>query len=404
LRSERVSAFREAVARMADYRSAYIPDASSVSAVNALFRMGFYMEFASWDSQALIYYSNCTTHPKLRDRDALFGDPERPLEPQVRDRMAAVEVRLRQNATAGSTVHSLSVLARYSGKGGIDLPGASPPPEPLTSVQALEVSSRLSFPVSLDQARQRWKALLDTQPALLPISEDTSVPGMLVVGVKGTQANARLVASTLDSYRTELMGRYFNAGIPGPTLVVFANFAPQIGSYVPPNAAPANVANVAAVPPGEQRAAPRAPQSPAQQAPPRNPAEQRASPEQQALVPSQGAEQIARTLSRTIHFRDMESLEGYFQPLDNTLVLRKNLIGPQGQVFLGTGLHELVHALIHVDYPQAPMWLNEGLAALHEEYGTDGPHDNYRLYVAQAAINAPGRWPALAQLLTARAA
>jgi hypothetical protein len=200
------------------------------------------------------------------------------------------------------------------------------------------------------------------------------------------------------------MGRYFNSGTPGPTLVVFANLAPQIGSDVSRNAAPANVANDAAARPGEQRAASRGPQSPAQQAPARNPVEQTAFPEQQSLVPSQDPEQVARTLSRTIHFRDMESLEGYFQPLDNTLVLRKNLIGPQGQVFLGTGLHELVHALIHVDYPQAPMWLNEGLVALHEEYGTDGPHDNYRLYVAQAAMNVRGRWPSLTQLLTAPAA
>ncbi len=33
----------------------------------------------------------------------------------------------------------------------------------------------------------------------------------------------------------------------------------------------------------------------------------------------------------------------------------------------GTVIHELTHALMHADFPSAPLWLHEGLASLHEE-------------------------------------
>lgn len=54
------------------------------------------------------------------------------------------------------------------------------------------------------------------------------------------------------------------------------------------------------------------------------------------------------------------SIYGYYKPQLRTLVLN-----------LGTGsgtlLHELTHALIDFDFPEAPVWLNEGLASLHEQ-------------------------------------
>lgn len=54
------------------------------------------------------------------------------------------------------------------------------------------------------------------------------------------------------------------------------------------------------------------------------------------------------------------SIYGYYKPNVRTLLLN-----------LGTGtgtlLHELTHALIDFDYPDAPDWLNEGLASLHEQ-------------------------------------
>lgn len=42
----------------------------------------------------------------------------------------------------------------------------------------------------------------------------------------------------------------------------------------------------------------------------------------------------------------------------------------------GTLAHELTHALAHADFPHMPEWLDEGLAALHEEaeFSKDGRH------------------------------
>ncbi len=51
---------------------------------------------------------------------------------------------------------------------------------------------------------------------------------------------------------------------------------------------------------------------------------------------------------------------GYYRPTDRTLVL---------DIHTGTGtlVHELTHALIAFDWPDVPLWFNEGLASLHEQ-------------------------------------
>jgi hypothetical protein len=410
VKQERIAAFRQVGERLNEYRTGFIKDRTSVSEVNALFRMGYYMEFAGWDDKALLFYQTCSEHSKLREPGAVFGQPARPLQPQVQERIAAVSSRMNQGTNPGASLHSLSTLAHASIKGGIDLPGTARPPDPLNREEALTVAQRMSFPEELPRARQDWRKLLEQDPQLLPVTEDSSVPGILVFGVKGTPQNTKRVATTLDKYRKELVGRYFDAGLPAPTMVVFANLlqpeaAPQSSTRESPaqqTAATRNRAQQSAVQqtPVQQSPARQSPvqQSPAQQ----GPTPQNSEREQVALRTTSGQEQLGRALSSRLHFRDMDSLEGYFEPLDHTLVLRKNLLGPDGKIFLGTGLHELVHALIRVDFAQAPPWLNEGLAALHEEYGPDGPQDNYRLYVARAAMQATGRWPSVAQLLNAR--
>jgi hypothetical protein len=54
------------------------------------------------------------------------------------------------------------------------------------------------------------------------------------------------------------------------------------------------------------------------------------------------------------------SIYGYYKPSVRTLILN-----------LGTGngtlLHELTHALMDFELPDVPVWLNEGLASLHEQ-------------------------------------
>ncbi|WP_456386711.1 peptidoglycan-binding domain-containing protein [Desulfolithobacter sp.] len=51
---------------------------------------------------------------------------------------------------------------------------------------------------------------------------------------------------------------------------------------------------------------------------------------------------------------------GYYNPADNLIM------ATGGRTGYGTLLHEMIHALIEADFPQAPPWLNEGLASLYE--------------------------------------
>ena len=54
------------------------------------------------------------------------------------------------------------------------------------------------------------------------------------------------------------------------------------------------------------------------------------------------------------------SVYGYYRPNQRTLLLN-------AATGAGTLLHELTHALMDFDFPDAPHWFNEGLASLHEQ-------------------------------------
>ncbi len=81
------------------------------------------------------------------------------------------------------------------------------------------------------------------------------------------------------------------------------------------------------------------------------------------------------------------SIYGYYEPTDQTAVV--NLSAGEGTI-----VHELIHAMIMADYPEAPIWLNEGLASLFEHsrlVETQGKPDliplhNWRLRVLQRGI------------------
>ncbi len=68
---------------------------------------------------------------------------------------------------------------------------------------------------------------------------------------------------------------------------------------------------------------------------------------------------------------------GYYNPSDNLIM------ATGGRSGYGTLLHEMIHALIEVDFPEAQDWLNEGLASLYERTGWDGgrlePLPNWRM-------------------------
>lgn len=68
---------------------------------------------------------------------------------------------------------------------------------------------------------------------------------------------------------------------------------------------------------------------------------------------------------------------GYYNPSDNLIM------ATGGHVGYGTLLHEMIHALVASDFPQAPAWLNEGLASLYErtewQAGRLVPLPNWRM-------------------------
>lgn len=68
---------------------------------------------------------------------------------------------------------------------------------------------------------------------------------------------------------------------------------------------------------------------------------------------------------------------GYYNPADNLIM------ATGGRVGYGTLLHEMIHALLNADFPEAPAWLNEGLASLYERTRWEGgklvPLPNWRM-------------------------
>lgn len=58
----------------------------------------------------------------------------------------------------------------------------------------------------------------------------------------------------------------------------------------------------------------------------------------------------------------------------------------------GTMVHELTHALMSEDFPEAPIWMAEGMASLYEHCVAEGDmlkgDDNWRLPELQAALKA----------------
>jgi tetratricopeptide (TPR) repeat protein len=66
---------------------------------------------------------------------------------------------------------------------------------------------------------------------------------------------------------------------------------------------------------------------------------------------------------------------GYYNPGDNLIMATGGAAG------YGTLLHEMIHALMAADFPEAPAWLNEGLASLYE-----------RSYWSSSRLNALPNW------------
>jgi hypothetical protein len=96
---------------------------------------------------------------------------------------------------------------------------------------------------------------------------------------------------------------------------------------------------------------------------------------------------------KRIHNRPAGARVGYHLPFDNSVMIWLATGG-------GTLNHELVHALMAADYPDAPGWLSEGIASMNEELGSGAePLDNYRLFYIRAAYDRFNRFISLEKLI-----
>jgi hypothetical protein len=117
-------------------------------------------------------------------------------------------------------------------------------------------------------------------------------------------------------------------------------------------------------------------------------------PDRPVVVLLFAAEESYRQAARRMFGDTDVSAYGYYKPPLRTLLVNTSR-GPSG------ALHELTHALQSFDFPDAPAWLSEGLAALHEDCQIlpdrlEG-RVNWRLARLQSALTA-GTLPPLAEL------
>ena len=436
LRVERITAYRNLAGEQKRYILQWVPDKSSLHYLIATYYLCDFWERGELNQDAVGCFDFCRKHRLVDTPDAKVGDPPEALGPLVRQRYADLALRtgILNRAEGGNTSGDIA----YRGKGDIGLK-TYPLVPPFTTEEAMNVALRLSVGEDPRQAAGSLKTVLEQDPLLRPVTVDLSSPGMVVFGVADAGQQLTGVSPQLQQASQELARHYFDSAASRPTLWVYANLAgagaPSVVSRpaappapisatpavtapagitapgpngVPPIPDPATFPRLpvppqtqAGPPPNAQSAPARAQMPNVQQTPTGPPAASRkVYPMDQSGPPESisGEEEIGRALSQTLHFRRLENLEGYYEPLDHSLVLRRGIIDANARVFLGTGLHELTHALMQPDFPSAPIWLNEGMAALHEEMRDWMPLNNYRLFMVRSAIELK-RMPALTAIL-----
>jgi hypothetical protein len=89
---QRKTIFTEAANKLKEYIRTYLKDSASVTHLRAMFRLGTYWEIAQNFKSAHDSYLACQKHPLIKDARAIFD--EKPLEPQVKERLAEVKVNM----------------------------------------------------------------------------------------------------------------------------------------------------------------------------------------------------------------------------------------------------------------------------------------------------------------------
>jgi hypothetical protein len=330
-------AFEKASLLLTGYMTRWIPGKQSVSYLKVIYRLGVYKQLSGHNVEAKGWFEQCARHQHIGDPNVQWD--HKPLKELVAGRLKDVN---RQSGFSGhdeqpNTEASKDVILIIShGKGGISI-GVSKPPAPLSASEAAAVASRLCLATDTDRARKIGAELLKKETSLRQAMHVYASPGMVVFGISGTQAQVEEIGQFLVAEQKRFEATYCEDIHTAPLLYVYANLDPREG------------------------------------------------------------EGKGCLLSGAVHFRTMEGLQGYYEPLDNSIVLRKDLNLPNG-LYLGTAIHEMIHASIHAYFPNAPLWLNEGMAATFEQQDESQPIENYRLYYLIEALQS-GKLPTLKEVI-----
>ena len=329
-----------------------------------LYRRGLYAQNSGHSGTALIYYKRCQQNPAIHS----VKYNNKPLDTQLNQHLTQLEQRLAARPYAAGKW-------TFYGKGSIRVVTTLETPQPPSLDQQTEISTGLCAASDLVTAKAVGKQNLarlvsPTGVQVSPLVAEGA--GLIVFSVGGTVAETQELAERLNVMRQNLVASYFSKS---------ANLNQSSMLYIYANLLPYDTQNASA----------------------------RVGPDQPLPTvmkldtgDNSSIEELGQALSKAVHYDSMSNLEGYYQPLDNSIVLRKGLRSVAGQWYLGTAEHEMVHALMQSEYPESPLWLDEGMAALHEVMNGNQPLDNYRLYYLLEAIEAKNL-PALASLLNSDA-
>lgn len=318
LRESRVAAFSEAARRLAQQ----LPSIAETSGVYPvfLFRIGLYLYLSDAAADAQVILNECQRHPQLGSATAVWKGQA--IASHLRSFTgirisAASDARDEPARTEGSVPEGGMRLWAHSSKGGIHAVRRPEPETPFSSEEKSKLVSRIGL-TRFPQSAQELAVKLLTPLGTPPT---TAIHEQVVIATLGKQEDAARVAKQLSVIQKRLWTELLGRSDKPPLVVVYVNLNTDY------------------------------------------------------------SEEAANALSLAVHGRPSSNREGYYSPLDHSVVLRKGILDESGKLYLGTAAHEMAHALIDSDAPKTPHWLNEGIASLFEEQNEQGqPIDNYRLY------------------------
>jgi len=374
------NAFVQAAIRLKTYVRAWVPNKKSDEFLRCLLRSGRYCQSAGFYNLALRQFDACLRH-ELIERGLLYKPNELiktlALKGRAECRSKALRVRLEDEVHFETRIE---FNGKYHGpllvEGAMNLDDEAERErfietlskklkfenETVDAANESEISLRLYGRDQLQEAKADNLARLQSKLGIGPRVHSFADDGIVVYSINGSPTTTENLSRGLVSMRQQLQRTFFDSELEMPILTFYVNLHPGDRSFLTGDQT-ANSASAAQVP-----------------------------------LPTPDNEREGAALSKAVHNSVRTGLTGYYEPLDNSILLRFGVCDDKNNLFLGSAQHELVHSFMQYDFPQAPVWLNEGVAALYEQTDDKGPADNHRLAFLRGALQT-GQMPGLAALL-----